>query len=609
MNRCYLLEQQLQNVGAALENLQKTCAEMRKHVSASRVETAPVIDEANTLITQREQVKTKQSILDAFNDHFLLTDEELVALTSTAEPVDDEYFQTLVKAKTIQKDCEVLLSTENQRLGVEILDESNKHLNAAFQKLYRWTLREFKSLDLENPQMSFSIRRALRVLAERPTLFQSCLDTFAESREHSLSDSFYAALSGATTENELQRPIEFSAHEPLRYVGDMLAWAHSTAVSEREALEALFISDGNEIAKSIQAGLESEPWLRPDTGEAFDGRTALSQLINRSLAGVALLLRQRVEQVVRMHDEPVLAYKIANLVVFYRNIFRKLLKDGGFTATLDAMEGAAIERFKSTMRFQTDSAEREQAVAPEALGAPEELEEALEQLKALLQSYDTSVATSDPDGEALDLVLSEALDPFLECCACLSTPMTGSDSHVFPINCLLAAKATLSDFSFTDSKISDLNSLIQQHAIQLAESQYNWLLQHSGLRPLVSALQDLPELDDISDNPGTIHESPEFAPQSLAAARQQLDEFLPSALTGALENVKRLTNSTLAHQITDRAVARFCADFSRVETAVIAIGPSDASAALSDGEEEDREPNPRELFPRTTEEIRILLAS
>lgn len=36
------------------------------------------------------------------------------------------------------------------------------------------------------------------------------------------------------------RPIELKAHDPLRYVGDMLAWVHQALPSEREAAQMLF---------------------------------------------------------------------------------------------------------------------------------------------------------------------------------------------------------------------------------------------------------------------------------------------------------------------------------------------------------------------------------
>jgi hypothetical protein len=38
----------------------------------------------------------------------------------------------------------------------------------------------------------------------------------------------------------LPRPIEIHAHDPMRYIGDMLAWVHQTAAAEHEFLESLF---------------------------------------------------------------------------------------------------------------------------------------------------------------------------------------------------------------------------------------------------------------------------------------------------------------------------------------------------------------------------------
>jgi hypothetical protein len=276
--------QQLRRIGTAISSLNNYCADMRSHIAAANKETGPVLEEATSLMNQRKQVESKQHILQAFNSHFLVSDEEATVLTSTAEPVNEEFFQVLTRVKKIHHDCQVLLGTEDQRLGLEVLEQSSKQLNAAFQKLYRWIQREFKTLDLENPQISASVRRSLRVLAERPTLFQSCLDSFAEARESILSDSFHSALTGSASEVEhiATKPIEFHAHDPLRYIGDMLAWVHSTTVSEREALENLFISDGDEIKRSIQEGLESEPWLRGEEAEIFDGRKALNSLVSRA---------------------------------------------------------------------------------------------------------------------------------------------------------------------------------------------------------------------------------------------------------------------------------------------------------------------------------------
>ena len=593
--------EQLRRTGDALSSLQKTCAALRQNINTARVETAPMLDEANNLTRLTDQVQDKQQILSDFNRHFLMSDDELVSLTSSADAVDDAFFQALVKAKQVQKDSEILLGGENQRLGLEILEQCNKNLNATFQKLYHWAQREFQTLDLEDSSLSSIIRRALRVLAERPTMFQECLSKFAEVRERTLADAFYLALTGTPADRDTQKPIEFSAHEPLRYVGDMLAWVHSTAVSERESLEVLFIAEGNEIARSIEAGLESEPWLRPDSGEVFNGKRALSQLVNQNLTGVARLLRQRIDTVIRTHHEPVLEYKIANLVVFYRKIFAKLLQGEDFMHTLDNVEDIALAQFRTAMRSKLAAATEEEDAVTAELEAPDFLEDALDELHDLLKSYDTSAAMSDDDGQALSSLLGEAFEPWLEVCERLSLTLEPPSNECFTINCLLAARAPLSQFQFTKPRVLTLNDAMQSHTSNLIDYEHGLLLARSGLRPLVEALDDLTPSQEQSE---TILKHQAFSQDRLLAAREMLDKFLPSALMDAVADLRGLQSSSLSHEIANAAAESFCQDFARIEAAVVAADRFQLSQRKTD---EDL-PTLRDVFPRTTEETRILLS-
>jgi hypothetical protein len=597
--------QQLRRIGTAISSLNNYCADMRSHIVAANQETGPVLEEATSLITQRKQVENKQQILQAFNSHFLVSDEEATVLTSTAEPVNEEFFQVLTRVKKIHHDCQVLLGTEDQRLGLEVLEQSSKQLNAAFQKLYRWIQREFKTLDLENPQISASVRRSLRVLAERPALFQSCLDSFAEARESILSDSFHSALTGSASEAEhiATKPIEFHAHDPLRYVGDMLAWVHSTTVSEREALENLFISDGEEIKRSIQQGLESEPWLRDEDAEIFDGRKALNQLVSRDLTGVARLLRQRVEQVVQSHDDATLAYKIANLIGFYKGTFVKLL--GSDTEVLEVfgtLEMSAMRQFRANMRDYVAAVQSDLAVAPPDLSPPDFLDDALQVLKVLAKSYDTSAAGTNDQEQGFQAVLAEALDPFMSGCVNLQKRLQQPDSAIFAINCLFAAKEVLSAYSFASERVEDMEDTIQEQVAQLVDYQHQYLLHESGLITLLEALE---KVTDTEESLRTIPELEAFKRDALVASSQQLDEFLPSALLDAAENLKRLKDRNMIQDITEKAAGNFCEDFEVVESKMMA---ADDLLYDEEKEEEEQEPGLRDLFPRTSGEIRVLLS-
>jgi len=609
---------QLRSVGDALSNLQRTVAEMREHVLAAKRETAPMLDEADALLDKQKQVYTKKQLLQAFTAHFVLTESELLVLTSTAEPVNDSFFAVLVKVKRIHKDCQVLLGGENQRLGLEILEQSSKHLTAAFQKLYRWVQREFKSLDLENPQLNVSIRRAVRMLAERPALFQNCLDTFAESRERTLSDAFYGALTGSMASgSEMSRPIEFSMHEPLRYVGDMLAWIHSSAVSERETLEGLFVAEGDEIARGIREGLESEAWSRTAADEAeetFDGRKTLGRLVDRGLAGAAQLLRQRLDQVLQNHDDAVLAYKVSNLIAFYRSIFTRLIESVDLIATLDEMQAAAVLQFQTSMRMNLDLVSSD-ATVPADLSAPDFLADALAELRALLTSYETSAASLSASEDALTVVLAETLTPYTVLCSSLADTLQPPASAVFIINCLQTTRATLNLFrSFAGSALSDLDAAIASHTAGLRHVLLISMLENSGLTLLDTELR---QLNASPDDVAALHSLlalPAFSGDALHEVAQTLDDFLPGAISDAEEHIGRLQDKSLMSTIVREAASEFRVVFDDV---VMWLDAADelqeqereqaGNAGGADGGEE-KGLLLRELFPRTSEEVAILFS-
>lgn len=589
---------------------------MRVHISASQKETIPVLEDANSILSQKSQAESKQQILKAFRSHFIVSEDEIAVLTSSSEPVNEAFFRVLAKVKKIHQDSEVLLGTENERLGLEILDQSSKQLNSAFQKLYRWIQKDFKTLDLENPQISSSIRQSLRVLAERPALFQSCMDFFAEAREHILSDSFHAALTGSTAGSAAApdaKPIEFQAHDPLRYIGDMLAWSHSATVSEREALEVLFVGEGDELAKGIEAGIASDPWSTRDAQdkeETYDGRKALNELVSRDIAGVARLLRQRTEQVISSHEDATLAFKIANLIAFYRNTFSKLIgPDAAILEVLNGLEKSAQGQFRANMRDHVISIHADLATAPPDLSPPDFLEEALAALKALIKSYDTSLAAINSGDEGFTPVLVEALDPFVKACETIFTKMAPPPADIFALNCHLAVREVLKPFSFTASRFPSLEEKMGEHAGKLMEYQFTYLIESSGIEPIVGALSALSSSNPIEDL-AKIPSLPLFQQDSLIAMSQQLDDFLPSALMDAMDNLKLLRSRKLVRDITERAAEKFCEVFEMVEERLVAIDELLGKEEESESEDENSEHNTRlrDCFPRTSGEIRVLLS-
>ncbi|EEU46217.1 uncharacterized protein NECHADRAFT_67962 [Fusarium vanettenii 77-13-4] len=592
--------EQLRRIKTTIDKLNSGYEDMKSHVVAAHEQTTPALSEASSLLEQRRQIEVKQDLLGAFRKHFIMSESEIAALTMTAEPVDDRFFEALGKAKKISKDCEILLGFEKQTLGLELMEQTSKNINLGFQKLYKWIQREFKTLNLENPQMNSSIRRALRVLAERPSLFQNCLDFFSEARERILSDSFYVALTGSSpsgTEDPSVKPIDMTAHDPLRYVGDMLAWIHSATVSEREALEVLFVAEGEELAKGLKSGRDAEIWrliAEDDEVEAdFNALKALNDLVDRDISGAARVLRQRMEQVIQSNEETIPAYKLANLINFYRITFQKTLgPNTNLVELVEGLETEALRQFRALVRDHIATLQGEFQHAPSDLGPPAFLQDSLKQLKSISKTYDSSLSASEDRESEFENVLAEAFEPFMAGCENMAKVMKDQKGAIFLINCISSATACLEPFDFTQRRTQQLQGKSEEEAKKLVVSQYNFFRKGSGLDPIFSFLEENKDKDA-----GPLDE------KLLGQASQTLDDFLPSALMDAMENLKHLQDSKLARQVTEEAAEQFCNDFEELEEVIL---EEDEDSADSDDEEE--EGRLRSVFPRTTAEIRVLLS-
>ncbi|KAJ5440849.1 Conserved oligomeric Golgi complex subunit 6 [Penicillium cf. griseofulvum] len=625
--------EQLRRIGTVVSTLNQTCDDMRKRINLAKQDTTPGTRGGQHPDSTEERDRDQ----------------------TTAEPVDERFFDVLARVKQVHHDCEVLLGGENQRLGLEVMELSTRNLNSAYQKLYRWIQKEFRSLNLEDPRISSSIRRALRVLAERPSLFHNCLDFFAEARDYVLSDAFHYALTDAVSGingpgagDHTVKPIEFSAHDPLRYIGDMLAWVHSTTVSEREALESLFVDDGDELARGIQAGLNSEPWSRIDEDQevTFDGQKALSDLVNRDLTGVARSLRQRTELVIQSHDDPVTCYKVVNLLSFYRTTFTKLVGARSHLVDLiQSLENFTLGHFETLMRDQISvlAGDNIALTPPDDLSPPQFLLDALEDLELLMKTYESSVGPEDSSPDAnnenpFTSVLRAAFDPFLTLARSSSDELqTATAQSIYRTNILLAARAAVSPYPFASSThVPPISAALSTLRSDLLDTQHQFLLETSGLQTLLDALEPFSDTtEDKAEKPdqqkphlADLASLPAFQPESLITSSQQLDDFLPSALMDATDNLKRVQSLSLIQSVTEDAVEAFCRDFEFVEGMIIAAdeargtvnvaigtgdsisghsGKSDKTEREKDGEEGEQW-SLRSLFPRTTGEIRVLLS-
>ncbi|KAL6877176.1 intra-golgi transport complex, subunit 6 [Trichoderma novae-zelandiae] len=587
-----LVAERLKLVRGVVKRLNSRIQDLKREIDSAHDRTTPALRGMASLFEQRMAIEKKQETLGALESYFIMTDDEIDSLTSTMNPVDSSFFSNLQKAKKITLGCDILLGFESQTLGLELIDRTSVHVNMAFQKLYKWVQQEFKTLNLENPNVNPSMRQALRVLAERPSLLQNCLDVLAASRERYLSEAFHRALTGITpqdTEDATIRPIDLTSHDPLRYVGDMFAWVHSATVGEREALETLFAVGKDDVLYTSTSSPNATVWnLPPDEareGSDFKVLEALGQLMDRDFLPVVRILRQRVEQAIQSNEDVIPAYKISTLLSFYRTTFEKFLGTGSSLEECSGgLEKVARRQFRSLVRDNILSIQREFQQVPSNLEPPRFLQDAFKQLGAILQIHESSLSASADSGSEIQGILSQAFDPFMSGCEEIAKPMTYPEGGIFLVNCKLAAAHCLGSFESTIFRAAQIREEISRDVLNLIDNQHTVFRRKSGLDTLLKILDD-GELVDVSQ-------------PSILQASQELDDFLPSALMDAMDRWKGLQDPEMARGIIEQAAEKFCTDFERLE-GFLANHNSDEDASNPDG---------GLRLSRTSAEIRVLLS-
>ena len=160
---------------------------------------------------------------------------------------------------------------------------TSSNLEQGYEKLLRYCSNEFRHIGRDNHlEVGDDLREAVVRLRKRPELLtlvtfisifffslltsicSEALTFLSETRQATILSSFITALTRGGPSG-YPRPIELHAHDPLRYVGDMLAWVHQSIAAEREFLESLFgsKSDGRMVGsiRNFDSKDEEEDWI------------------------------------------------------------------------------------------------------------------------------------------------------------------------------------------------------------------------------------------------------------------------------------------------------------------------------------------------------------
>ncbi|UZJ55326.1 hypothetical protein CBS101457_004646 [Exobasidium rhododendri] len=520
-----VVDNSLSIISDAMNELHDCCSEIEDQLSQADDSTRYLLQHADGLRKQSLLTSQQSALLETFLARFSLSPAQLETVNSRTEVVGPPLFAAMDRLQDIRSDCKVLLAGHDEgtkagmRAGMDIMDETSQLLDKAHEKITKWLNFEMRSFFHEGMEVGGNVREGIKRLTDREDLLRPVLKTLASTRSQQLSTTFQRALTvGGPAPSFLPRPIELHAHDPLRYIGDMLAWVHQAVASEREFLIGLFSRVGQKRDAESQRrmgqrrrGLEgSIDWTKDDQTSLTKTEIWTREVLNKVMEGSDRLLKSRIEQTVQSQEGCITTFRLANLIQFYRiTMDRTIGTRASLSKTLAEISIFAYQAFLKTLDNVAAGLDRFQQSPDADLGPPPPLLGAGATLKELLTVHQTSLSESDLFGDSLPLkdlsgsndevatdfsrVIARFVEPIMTLCTRMSSDIVRKrprgkteaesewETSVFMINCLGYLHSILDPFEFAAETSKQVEIKLEQRLESLIESHHKILLRESGL--------------------------------------------------------------------------------------------------------------------------------
>lgn len=525
--------------------MHSSCNAVQDKIQCAHDASRHLVEHAEGLERQRAAALVQIDVARLFLDRFTLTPVERAAIDSREVRVSAELFQVMDKLVRIRTECQVLLQGSESipastsassaaaaagggtRAGMDIMSSTAHDLEQAYQKLCKWCSFEFRQPVKEGLEVSPSLREATRRLREsRQDLLRSALKTLVQTRSSILASAFMGALTvGAGPPTYLPGPIELHAHDPMRYVGDMLAWIHQTVASEREFLTALFDEKEGEGGRRIgqrRRGLEGSVDLGAADAESLRlgaGEALVREVLNSNLDGCCGPLKLRIGQTLRSQEGSVTSYRLAHLVQFYRSTMDKTIGSrASLSRTLAELAHLAVAAFADTLTRQSRGIERYDGSIESDLSPPPPLLATLGTLKELMGEFSRSLAEDDTavhnptasiaQGDkpraslgSFEFVLATLVDALVALVVRMAEahiskrPRSRTEAAarwealVWQCNCLDVLVSTLGVHAFASTKTDELRVGLDAVLAEVAQVHSANVVARAGLAPVLAAME------------------------------------------------------------------------------------------------------------------------
>ncbi|KAJ7225913.1 oligomeric complex COG6 [Mycena pura] len=549
------VDQKLEELQHHVNAMHASCDEAETHLKLTHESSTRLLERAGSLSEERQEVENKKTIVSLFLSRFTLNEEEVEALTSRDIPVGQRFFKAMDKTEQIRTDCRVLMAGEEEPTlaGVDIMASTSSYLEQGYEKIVRWCSYEVLQMGRDmQVEVGPTMREAVRRLRKRPELLTEALTSLSQTRQATIMSSFLTALTRGGPSG-LPRPIELHAHDPMRYVGDMLAWVHQAIAAEREFLESLFSVQGDgRMVGSVRVfpeKSEEEDWIR--------------ELMDHAVGKLCVPLKVRVQQTIRSQESSIISYKIANLLQFYMITMRRTIGElAVMSTTLNEITDIAYKVFYDAIEAQGRALLRSTLdLDDSSLSPPLAILDHAQVLREIMNVYESSLLGDENEVEqaaGFQRILDVTVDPAIEMCSSSSEEKKRLrprwDREVYVLNCLSYLQSVLEPFPFTVQKRKTLQEVVDEMVVHLTEEHYKNIMADAGIDEIAAICAKHDGSEPMSRIPATL-------PTQLQTALHNFSVWLSGLEVVQSQRLALLTAQRLHMQIHQAALRRMARSY------------------------------------------------
>jgi hypothetical protein len=576
-----LVQQSLDRVEGDVGRMRESCLLMADRLTKTRTAAGKLIVTADKFQQDKRENERKREVVEAFLERFRLTEGEQATLR--VGDIDESFFDALKHVGQIYSECPVLLRT-HQKAGFEVMEAMSMEQQSAYDRLYRWVKDEFATLRDDPSEINPFLIVAVSTLQDKqPVLLSYCFDEIVHTRSQVSLGAFHAALTvggpGGTP-----RPIEMHAHDPLRYVGDMLAWLHQAVASEYELLNRVFGTEGGQVTtrKVLTAGdkTQSRDRLLYDDNHGEEStsqsvkhtpygikhniRESITKVLSRIFESLMQPFKIRLDQVLDPHSKPstVEVFRINNMLDFYSRMIARIMgHDASLPSLFSDCKEEVLKLFYDILKSNADILLSRAPPVPSDLAPPHCVHESMSRLMEIMATFDESLVPANERAAEFAPVLSAVIDPLSKACAISATSLKAADMAVYLINCLSVIQSSIAAYDFAGSRVEALGMHIESHLDTLVTEETARFLRNCGIAEKMAILQYRTTQGPLSSEPGMDNRSLATAVRGFERSLSDLEAFI-------MPHCDKLTDHSLRAKARSRVGENIVGHFTALYEAV-----------------------------------------